>query len=1607
MAVNTSEINSSSDNGNININPNGLGKVILSDLTGSGEQPVGVDNSGAIKPFDADNLAILPSATQDSDIVVVQRGGSKYQASANLFGGGGGGGVSPLDDIIWTPRQEGPNSSSRFVDCEGKYGFVSGSWTLESKVLECTGAGLFSVNGLDYSAGPTAVDVGDVVSIIFDEAKVNLANDGDAVKATLRSVDGGYTKNYEMAVKRTDPNFVVPPISEAGANAETTSASGVPSITSPTTLSLSAQDFNALTNPMVSINSGAYQPLTSVAVELSPCDSLQFKGTTGPNANDTYTLVFEIGGQAIRWSVTVIQGVSPAVLQPSIISPANAVVGVGSYNDGLDLQSSAYVNVNTAGAHAETDWETYEYEGTSTLREITTDPTLNVQGEQLTLTGDKDLVNFDSGDSIRQTYSPLTSPIIQIGNVDKIDVEVLTTSGSTFDVSKFPDESILKILVIGDGAAGREGGGSSNGDPSGGGGNGGDAGDVYYRSITVADYIAAYGNDITFDGTNNFGGETVINGGDGGPATGYRGQGQSGTEASPTSALETLAADYPGILFSFGAAGSGGASRTGGGGGSGGGGGVVLQTDNANAPDPDGISSIEPSPSGGEGSRFSDSGYGGSGGTGWGAGGGGGGGRRAGIIPGGAGAPGLAIIYVDFVNTSLSLTSNKDLATLRPRDTLFQAPTALNSTNTVSNVSINPVPGGWFTQQVPGGVFSLSCVAYGQNGQWVAMTDAVGGEGAWSNDNGVNWSNINGLKSNFQDVVYGNGVWVAVANGNIDGGARIWYTEDRNPEVWTSTGLIANTYSFNAVAHNGSSFAAVGDNGRILYSEDGKNWTTAGSPVSGDFYAITVGPDNDFLALTSGGAIARSEDNGQTWTERAQLGLTTWGSIAYGGGKYVAISTSGIDRAYIAYSEDGIIWDTSSYQMPTGGGVWKSVVYGEGKFVAVRSGGQSADGSASSIDGKSWLTSATGLNDAPHWDVGYGNGRFVTVRNYSSGTGGAAISWSDTGADSYNQIVLSILGAQDNGFTAGMALTSNPPGGSGSIVEVNNTQVKISQDGTGWTIGQQLIGPFVSASGVVSSVNLSSSSVSFSSTSGTWAVGATAYSFERTVTGTVASTNLASLQLTASNSSGAWAIGRPIIGPVKDVFPSAPSTNPPSSEYRLVDRVYGSTTAPLDIRTLDISPAGTVQSTNQITSVSTEPGTSTLAQFSVLPNAGIIRVNPNGQYLALNVGTDGSSTNSNIWYSNDGLNWVRSNFTAGFQKRVYDAAWSPKLGMWCVAGYNVVHYSTDGIGWQDNYIAGDYRAICWSEEKEMFVMTGAPNYFAYSTNGTTWSAGSNNFGPGLQAHYTSVIYAPKLGLFYATASQFHLSNGYKAAQSTDGINWSPASHPSTSEFFKSVTWNDDAQQAVVTINSTSRHYSVSTDLQTWTDAKTIPGLYPLGISGQVVWSDEAGEYVATGQDHKVYKTSDPSDASSWAGTDLPAASPQPAWYQAAYYKGKWSVIGSFSNTAYIATGTFGTNTVLDIIGADVDGFKIGDQVDDCGDGADFARIQEVSSTQVVLAGEPAGYTSGDYLCRQSGLLSNKVYFSRVKYRSNDPVESLWSNWSGYKTGSLLPDAGGG
>jgi len=118
-------------------------------------------------------------------------------------------------------------------------------------------------------------------------------------------------------------------------------------------------------------------------------------------------------------------------------------------------------------------------------------------------------------------------------------------------------------------------------------------------------------------------------------------------------------------------------------------------------------------------------------------------------------------------------------------------------------------------------------------------------------------------------------------------------------------------------------------------------------------------------------------DQGAT---RANTTAGYWSSMAYGAGKYLAVSYIG--DSTLSSTDEGKSWKTD----PLPSGNWNGVAFGNGRFVAVaqaESGDPAVGGQiATSTDGVSWTVRRT--PGYSYQSVAYANGIFVAVGNDSS-----------------------------------------------------------------------------------------------------------------------------------------------------------------------------------------------------------------------------------------------------------------------------------------------------------------------------------------------------------------------------------------------------------------------------------------------------------------------------------------------------------------------------------------------------------------------------------------------------------------------------------------------
>ena len=214
--------------------------------------------------------------------------------------------------------------------------------------------------------------------------------------------------------------------------------------------------------------------------------------------------------------------------------------------------------------------------------------------------------------------------------------------------------------------------------------------------------------------------------------------------------------------------------------------------------------------------------------------------------------------------------------------------------------------------------------------------------------------------------------------------------------TWTTTTVPAGSYY--GIAYGSGTFVAVAqtspilNTGKVATSQDGITWadvTTASSAVLGgqvQWGAVAFG-NGKFVAVSLNlGKAAYSTDSGQTWTA-VTVGANEWRAICYANSLFVAVAKTGTNR--VMTSPDGITWSTPS--LPTGADStgWKGVAYGAGLFVAINDNNGGVQNNAkqflTSPDGVTWTYREAGLGSRTYWTtwsgIAFGNGKFVIVGN--------------------------------------------------------------------------------------------------------------------------------------------------------------------------------------------------------------------------------------------------------------------------------------------------------------------------------------------------------------------------------------------------------------------------------------------------------------------------------------------------------------------------------------------------------------------------------------------------------------------------------------------------
>jgi hypothetical protein len=268
------------------------------------------------------------------------------------------------------------------------------------------------------------------------------------------------------------------------------------------------------------------------------------------------------------------------------------------------------------------------------------------------------------------------------------------------------------------------------------------------------------------------------------------------------------------------------------------------------------------------------------------------------------------------------------------------------------------------TEAVIPSSLSWQSIAYGSD-KFVALS---GGKDIAYSIDGINWTVKTAFRSSgWSCITYGKDKFVAV-NSSSDSNLTAYSIDGIN---WNYVSA-PDTYS--SVTYCNNKFIALNGSSTIAYSDYGADWATMTVPC--EYCTRAVYGNNKYIIMSDDGtaAFAGYLSSSTSWTKiTIPMHGTSWCSVAYGGGKFIAVSGSaGSNSTKVSYSNNGTNWTTSTLPVEAN---WGSVVYGNGKFII---GSVGKDNSiVYSIDGITW-TATTSPIAGGLFSIVYGNNKFVS-----------------------------------------------------------------------------------------------------------------------------------------------------------------------------------------------------------------------------------------------------------------------------------------------------------------------------------------------------------------------------------------------------------------------------------------------------------------------------------------------------------------------------------------------------------------------------------------------------------------------------------------------------
>ena len=234
-----------------------------------------------------------------------------------------------------------------------------------------------------------------------------------------------------------------------------------------------------------------------------------------------------------------------------------------------------------------------------------------------------------------------------------------------------------------------------------------------------------------------------------------------------------------------------------------------------------------------------------------------------------------------------------------------------------------------------------------------------GGARAYSSD-GITWTESTPLNWQAEYVTFGNGLFVAIGFASVLGVPTSYIFTSPNGITWTSR-TPSEAMWFQDISYGNGLFVAVARTGtnRIMTSPDGITWTSRTTTITPTFSGVAYGA-GVWVAVcdTSPGGSTFTSYDGITWDEQSTAFSAS--TILYADGKFTIGNY---------YSVDGFTWISNTIPFAP-----EAITYGNGYFVAVNDSGTNRI--AYSTNAIVW-TAIPAASNATFESVAFGNDTFV------------------------------------------------------------------------------------------------------------------------------------------------------------------------------------------------------------------------------------------------------------------------------------------------------------------------------------------------------------------------------------------------------------------------------------------------------------------------------------------------------------------------------------------------------------------------------------------------------------------------------------------------------